>query len=383
MGKKRMNGEGHIRPRKDGRYEARLTLETGEVRSFYGRTAKEASDKREEAKQAQRQGLLVASPKQKVREYLQQWLESTKESVRPKTYEAYELCVRRVVPHLGHYELSEVRPAHIQRCYAKLLESGLSGKPLSKRSVEQVHTVLHTAFRKAVRWELIPRNPTEAVDAPRPDEQEMHYLTPEQVEHLIQASADHRLHALWVLMVTTGLRVGEAIALTWDDIDIDREHQLTIRRALQRQRGKGLTFVEPKTAKSRRTIPLIPGTCGVLKQHRTRQLKDRLAAGKGWPDNNLIFRTTVGEPLDSGNVYETFQRVLKRAGLPHVRVHDLRHTCATYLLSRGTDIRTIQDILGHSTSTLTLKTYLHVMPAARREALLCMEALFPKSQSAV
>jgi integrase len=211
----------------------------------------------------------------------------------------------------------------------------------------------------------------------------MHYLTPEQVEQLIQASADHRLHALWVLMVTTGLRVGEAIALTWDDVDIDKHHQLTIRRALQRQRGKGLTFVEPKTARSRRTIPLIPGTCGTLKRHRTRQLKDRLAAGSAWLDNNLIFRTRLGGPLDSGNVYESFQRVLKRAGLPRIRVHDLRHTCATYLLSQGADIRTIQDILGHSTSTLTLKTYLHVMPAARREALLCMEALFPKSQSAV
>jgi integrase len=147
VGKKRMNGEGHIRRRKDGRYEVRLTLETGEVRSFYGRTAKEASDKREAAKQAQRQGLLVASPKQEVREYLLQWLESTKESVRPKTYEAYELCVRRVLPHLGYYDLPELRPTHIQRCYAKLLEGGLSGKPLSKRSVEQVHTVLHTALR--------------------------------------------------------------------------------------------------------------------------------------------------------------------------------------------------------------------------------------------
>ncbi len=204
----------------------------------------------------------------------------------------------------------------------------------------------------------------------------MRTLTPEQVRQLFAHTVDDRLHALWVLMTTTGMRVGEAIGLKWEDVDFDAG-SIIIRRSLQRQRGNGLVFVPPKTERSRRTVYPDPKTMLALRQHAVRQKKERLAVGPLWQDEGLIFTTTTGGRLDSGNVRESLGRRLKNAGLPPIRVHDLRHTAATYLFSQGKHPSEVQALLGHSTITLTLDTYTHVLPQQTRDTTACMGDLFP------
>ncbi len=192
-------------------------------------------------------------------------------SVRPRTYESYDLNVRRLKPLIGRIRLSTLTPAAIERAYADLIERGLS-----RRSVVQVHTVLHKALERAVQWGSIGRNPSEAVSVPRPERNEMHTLSEDEVRRFFPATQDHRLHALWVLLASTGLRVGEATGLRWDEFDLD-QNRLIVRRALQRQKGVGLVFVGPKTTKSRRTVYFPEGTAQALREHRRQQIEEKLA----------------------------------------------------------------------------------------------------------
>jgi integrase len=203
----------------------------------------------------------------------------------------------------------------------------------------------------------------------------MHTLTEEEVGRLFQASQGHRLHALWVLLATTGLRLGEARGLLWSDIDFVNG-RLVVNRALQRQTGTGYVFVEPKTARSRRTVYLAPGTLSALTDHRRRQVEEQLAAGPEWNNTGLVFTTAVGQPADGTWVTKWFHRALDLADLPRVRIHDLRHTAATHLLRRGVHPKVVQELLGHSTISLTLDTYSHVAPALHAEVANHMQVLF-------
>jgi len=278
--------------------------------------------------------------------------------------------MRRLFPLIGHLRLAALTPQAVQAAYAALLHQGLS-----RRSVEQTHTVLHRALRQAVLWGLMFRNPTEAVTVPRPSRREMQTLTEEEVGRLFQTSRGHRLHALWVLLVTTGLRIGEALGLLWSDVDF-ASGRLVVNRALQRQPGVGYVFVEPKTAKSRRTVHLAQGTLASLAEHRRRQREDQLAAGPKWNNSGLVFATPVGRPVDGTWAIKRFHRALEAAGLPRLRLHDLRHTAATHLLRRGVHPKVVQELLGHSTISLTLDTYSHVAPALHAEVAKHMQAMF-------
>jgi integrase len=203
----------------------------------------------------------------------------------------------------------------------------------------------------------------------------MQTLSPQQVQRLFDHTKDDRLHALWVLLITSGLRIGEATALTWDDVDLDRG-SVSIRRTIQRLKGRGLVVGEPKTARSRRTVYLPSGTVAALHFHEDRQKIERKKAQNLWQNRNLVFCTAVGGPIDPSTVNPALHRRLKAAGLPRLRVHDLRHTAATYLLSLGVHPKVVQDMLGHSSIALTLNTYSHVVPALHREAAGQMERLF-------
>ena len=258
----------------------------------------------------------------------------------------------------------------VERAYADLAEGGLSN-----RSVVQAHTVLHNAMKKALQWGLISRNPTEAADVPRPLRNEMQTLSEDEVRLLFAATATDELHALWVLLATTGLRLGEALGLKWADIDFENQ-RLFVRRALQPQKENGLVFVEPKTAKSRRTVYFAEGAGAALKEHRKPQNEARLRLGETWQDNDLIFCRADGSPLDPGNVTHHFQVLLKRAGLKKVRVHDLRHTAASLHLARGENPKVVQEMLGHSTIAVTMDIYSHVTPAIHAAAASKMQALF-------
>ncbi len=365
---RRGHGEGTIARRDDGRWTAAMTLESGKRKWFYGKTRKEVQEKLTAALRDQQQGRLVIGSNQTVEQYLNRWLEGTvKTSVRASTYDCYVLCVKRALPHLRTLRLGTIKPVHIQDCYGALLKKGLS-----RRTVELVHSVLHRAFRQAVQGDMMGRNPTDAVSVPRPKRQEMQTLNADQVKHLLATSTNDRLTALWMLLASTGLRIGEATGLCWNDIDLD-SGRIVIQRALQRQNGVGLVFVEPKTERSRRTVHLSAGAVSALREHRKRQAVERLQAGPLWDGQGLVFCTLTGKPIGPSDVDKAFHRALDQAGLPKIRVHDLRHTAATLLLSQGVHPKVVQEMLGHSTITLTLDTYSHVIPMLHQQAAELMD----------
>src|SRR5256712_6614967 len=363
-------GEGPVYRRADGRWEAASGF-GGRRQRYVARSQRDVRIKLLAARRALEQGIVLSGSSQRVEEYVTRWLEvSLEPSVRWTTQRAYALWMRRLFPLIGHMRLPALTPQAVQAAYAALLAKGVS-----RRSVEQTHTVLHRALRQAVLWGLMLRNPTEAVTVPRPARREMHTLTEEEVGRLFRASEGHRLHALWVLLATTGLRLGEGLGLLWSDIDF-AHGRLVVNRALQRQPGVGYVFVEPKTARSRRTVYLATGTVTALMEHRRRQVEDQLAAGPDWNNTGLVFASPVGRPVDGTLTTERLHRALDPAALPRMPIHHTRHTAATHLLNRGVHPKVVQELLGHSTISLTLDTYSHVAPALHAEVAGHMQALF-------
>ena len=369
--KRRGFGEGSIYPRKDGRWVSYLRLPDGRKKFFTG-TREVVQERLREAQRQAHAGQLVLGRDQAVSLYLERWLaEAVRHSVRPKTYENYDLCVRRVLPHLGRVRLRALTPEQIQYALGKLLETGLA-----RRTVRQVHMVLRLALKQAVLWRMLPSNPSDAVKPPRPDRKEMPTLTEDEVRRFIAATAGMRDHGLWALLVTTGLRLGEALALRWSDVDFI-EGRATIKRAVQRQRGAGLVFVEPKSARSRRTVPVPPETLRVLEDQQRSNERDRRTAGPQWQEHDLVFPNPIGRPRDTAYRSVSFHTALKRTGLPRLRLHDLRHTAATHLLTNHVHPKVVQDLLGHSTIAITLDTYSHVMPPLAKEASGFMSSFVP------
>jgi integrase len=368
---KRGNGEGSVYQRRDGRWEASIAVD-GFRRSYYGRTRREAQLKLATARRSREDGLLVPQADQTVAAYLEQWLENVaKPSVSPRTFEDYDLNVRRLRPHIGRIRLNELTPAAIQATYGTLLRKGLA--PIS---VGHAHAVLRRALKQAVQWGLILRNPIHGVSRPRPTPKEIKTLSVSEVQRLFETTKFDRRHTLWVVLATTGLRLGEALGLTWDDID-SRQGKLQVRRALQRQRGVGLVLVEPKTKHSRRTVYLAKGSIATLAEHRRAQAQERLTAGPRWNSaHDFVFANQDGSPLQGSNLNRIFHKALRDAGLPKIRIHDLRHTAATQLLERGVHPKVVQEMLGHSTITITLDTYSHVIPSLHAHVAEHMQLLF-------
>jgi integrase len=259
--------------------------------------------------------------------------------------------------------------AHVQDCYNALLASGLA-----PRTVKQAHMVLHKALGDAVRLDLVTRNAAHGATLPRVVQREMATLTGEQVKLLHGETQGDRFHALWVLLSMEGLRIGEALGLRWSDVNLT-DRVLHVRRALQRQQGNGLTFVEPKTERGKRSFQMTQATCAALREHKERQAFERKTAGEFWQHDDLVFCTAFGTPLDRGRIHLNFQSALRKAGLPRVRIHDLRHTAATLMREQGVDIEVVQRKLGHSSISVTVDVYGHVSDKRYRDAADRMDEL--------
>ena len=357
-----------ITKRKDGRYMARYTVHTPDGpkrKTLYGRKYKQVERKLAEARGDAARGLVFDAENQTVGEYLERWLrDSVQGSVRPVTHASYAgLMKKHVVPELGRVKLDKLSPAHLQGLYRAKLGTGLS-----PRTVQYVHTVLHRALKQALRWNLVPRNVAEAVDPPRMRKGEMHPLTASEARKLLEAAREGRLEALYVLAVHCGLRQGELLGLKWADVDLEAG-SLQVRRTLSRG-----DFTAPKTARSRRNVKLTPGAMEALKRHSARQADEMTRVGDRYQDQGLIFASEVGTPLNRHNlVTRSFKPLLKHAGLPAIRFHDLRHTCATLLFSKGVHPKFVQELLGHATIAITLDTYSHVLPGMGNQTVTAME----------
>jgi len=371
---RRGNGEGSItRHKKSGLYMARYTVETStgpKRKTIYGKTRKEAAVKLTKVMADRDGGLVFDAKNQTVGEYLDRWLnDAVRGSVKPVTFENRERLVRvHISPALGRIKLKALTPAHIQTLYRAKLD-----EKLAPSSVHQIHSVLHTALKQAVKWELVPRNASEATDPPKPRYEEIHPLDATQAKALLAAAREDRFEAVYALAVTAGLRIGELLGLKWADLDLERG-VLHVRRTLSSAKS-GSTFTTPKNGKGR-SIKLTGQAVEALKRHRAAQNKERLKLGGVWEDWGLIFCTARGLPLTRCNLTKrSFKPLLKRAGLPDIRFHDLRHTCATLLLSRGHHPKLVQELLGHASVALTLDRYSHVMPGMGDQTAAAMESV--------
>lgn len=367
---KKANGEGSITKRKDGRWMARVSLPGGRRKAFYGATKDDVRRQMTAAMSELDRGMPVVTGRQTMAQFLKVWLEGVKTTVRPRTYASYEQMSRvHIEPELGKVAVARLTPQQVQRLYAKKLEAGLSGT-----TVAHIHAVLHRALEQAVRWGLAGRNITELTDAPRLGHKEMETLSPDQVKAFLKVARAHRLEALFVLAITTGMRQGELLGLRWVDVDLDRG-SVQVRANLQRVKG-GFVVGEPKTARSRRQILLAKPAVDALHRHRARQAEERLRLGPDWEDHGFVFTNTVGQPLDHAHLLNrVFRPLLKEAECPAIRFHDLRHTAATLLLSEGIHPKVVSEMLGHSQIAVTIDLYSHVTPTMQQQAAAAMESL--------
>jgi integrase len=359
---RRGNGEGTITRRKDGRWEARyyVPTENGTKRKMiYGKTQAEVRDKLTKALSNRIDGIVYDDENMAVGEYLDAWLKgSVHGTVRRSTYDRDSYLVNNhIKPVLGGLKLKKLNSAHVQSFYRDRLDAGLSAS-----TVHKMHDILRRGLAQAVKWHLLPRNVADVVKPPRPVPTEMVALSADDTRRLLEAAGEYRLEALYILAVHTGMRQGEILALRWQDVDMENA-VVSVRRTLTRNGGK-VAFGEPKTKKSRRSIRLTPQAVEALRSHLERQLRDMEILGDRYQDQGLVFTTDTGGPINPSNLRQrSFAALLKRAGLRHMRFHDLRHTCATLLLSRGVHPKFVQELLGHATIAITLDTYSHVMPS--------------------
>jgi integrase len=244
--------------------------------------------------------------------------------------------------------------------------TAIQAKGLSARTAKYAHAVLRRALGQAERWGMVTRNVATLVEPPRAVRPEVRALAPDEVRALLDAAKGDRFEAILTVAIAVGLRRGEALGLKWSDLDLDAA-VLRVQRALVYVDGD-LRFVDPKTKRSRRTVPLPSVSVQALREHRRGQAAERLAAGPEWTDHDLVFPSATGGPMDPNNLGRHFRALCDRAGIGRVRLHDLRHTCASLLLAQNVHPRVVMEILGHSGIAITMDTYSHVLPELQREA---------------
>lgn len=313
----------------------------------------------------------VAPQDQTLGAYLEHiWLPAIEHTVKESTFQSYHRMLRRHVISrpIGATKLQKVTGPMLNAHYALLMTGTDEYTPLSRKTVRYCSTVLHRAFKDAVRWQAVARNPVEASDPPAPGDQKvMSIWTPAQLNAFLEVAREHRHSALWWVIATTGMRRGEGLGLKWGDVDWERG-TVTIKRALIASDEGNRTWSTPKSAAGFRTVVLDEETLAVLRAHRARQNEEKLLLGAGYRDEDLITCQADGSTIGPTRITEQFGRLLRKAGLPHIRLHDLRHTQATHALEAGINPRVVQERLGHSHVSVTLGIYSHVDTTMQQDA---------------
>lgn len=323
-------------------------------------------------------GRHVAPDRITFREYLEdRWLPVIESSIRPSTYDSYRRNVAlHVVPQLGQIRLQLLTPDHLQALYQQLLlaggRNGVEG--LSTKTVRNIHGTIHRALSDAINWDYLVANPAARTTLPSGRRPETAVWEPHHVRAFLAAVASDDLAAAWRLALTTGMRRGEILGLRWKDMDLISGN-LQVRQTVVSVAYE-IQFSEPKTKRGKRTIPLDGSTVQTLIAHRHQQLEHRLAAGPDWVDLDLVFSRPEGRPIHPDSFTQRFKRLQTQTGLPHIRLHDLRHTFATIALHAGTQPRVVSDLLGHATVAFTLDTYGHAVPGTHQAAVDQVAGLF-------
>jgi integrase len=373
MNKRRGKGEGQIRQRPhDGRWEARYYLPDGSRRSIMGKTRQEVAKRLAEALRSLDRGVLEPKDNRLTfGAYLDNWLVTKKPEIEVSYWTRCEAYIRLYVkPKLGKVPIVKLSPHQLSALYAERLEAGAAAN-----TVRHLHATVHAALEDAMRLDLVARNVADLIKPPKAPHLEMEVYTPEQANQLLEAAQGDRLEALYILMLTSACRLGELLGLRWHAIDLDRA-EMQITSALKDVAGQKW-LGRPKTAHSRRTIPLTPLAVQSLKRHKLRQSEEKLARGAEWNPEHLVFVTSVGTSYERTNWrVQQYAPMLKKAKLPYTRPHNLRHTAATLLLLEGVQPLVVSEMLGHSSVAFTLATYGHILAEMRKPARDAMDRLF-------
>ncbi|MBA0124236.1 site-specific integrase [Haloechinothrix sp. YIM 98757] len=403
-GKRNANGAGSIYQRKDGRWEAKVFVNTPDgLRkrvSVYGDTWEEAHSEKIRLQDQQRRGIPVAVSTVTVGEYMSYWLyDIAQAKVRRTTYSSYELLTRLyIVPGLGKRKLTALQAAHVRtwlnsvsktcQCCAQGKDAARADKGKARCCAKQpaecceqypgtgtlraLLRVLRAALQDAIDEDLLARNVARQVSMPTGALRKVKPWTVEEARQFLEAAKHDRLYALWAVALAVGLRRGEALGLRWSDVDLNAG-RINIGQALYRV-SKELKLDQVKSESSAASVPLPEQLVVILRQHRRQQLADLRQSSTN--EHGLVFTTRNGTPLEPRNVNRAFAALCRRANVRPIRLHDLRHSCATLLFSMGVDAATVQRILRHSSITVTTGTYVEVIEQVQRDAVAGMDTLF-------
>ncbi len=306
-----------------------------------------------------------------VAQYLDKWLADDCENrLARSTFHRYTgIIANHIRPALGSLRLLDLRPTHIQSAYSQWLNAGLS-----PATVLQHHHILRKSLSQAVKWQLLQVNPSLAVTLPKREHLEMRSLAPAQAQDLLAAAEGSRFETLLLLALETGMRQGELLALQWAATDL-RQGDVQVLRSARYYPREGVVIGPTKTHRSRRHISLSSAATEQLKRHRVAQNEHRLALGRAWTDNDLVFPGVFGEPYPARDLTRRFVAIVRSVGLQPLRFHDLRHTAATLMLRSGVSPKVVSDRLGHATVAFTLDTYVHVLPDQQKDAAEALSTL--------
>jgi integrase len=383
MSKRRRGaGEGSIYQRPDGSWcgivDQGIVNGKRKRKFIYGSTRKEVAEKLKQLLHQQQQGVNIDPERLTVAAFLDRWLEQViKPHRRARTYRSYADTVRlHLTPRLGHHLLAKLSAVHVQTMINDL--TATSGA----RTTQYARAVLQRALNRAVKWDLVPRNVVLATDPPKSIARSITPLSEAQARKLLAVVAGHRLEALYRIALSLGLRRGEVLGLQWADIDFAKQ-TLRVSGSLQRAQGT-LERSLPKTRAGARTLALPPVLVQLLADQQQRLADERADIGLDWQEHDLVFPSERGTPMEPSNLHRHFKATLRQAGLPHTtRFHDLRHSCATFLIAQGVHPRVVMEILGHSQISLTMNTYGHVLPETQREATSKVADLFSPQEPSV
>ena len=375
MSKRRGNNEGSITKRTDGRWEARISLSDGKRKSFYGSTRQEVQRKLAEARRQVEDGVqLVGDARQTLGQYFKGWHESRKSRVEKSTQIGDKYKLKRILQSsIADVPLQKLTPQHVQQFYTSLYDLGLAAT-----TMHSTQAFLKCGLIEAVDLGILSRNPAARVKMVSYKVETMEVWSEEEVGQFLKYVNGHRLEALFTLVLSTGLRIGEIIALRWGDINMDSK-ELHVKHGTQRTGPGTYELSDPKTFHSRRKIMLSSTVMRLLAAHRQVLQKEWQLRGWIWRDEEVyVFPGDTGKRLWEQSLETTFRRLIKKAGMRQIRFHDLRHTCATILLGKGVHVKVVSELLGHADIATTLRTYAHVLPRMRDDLAQIIETIFDK-----
>lgn len=374
-------GSGSIRQRPDGRWEGRFTYsdEFGQTKrgSVYADTQKECRQKLAGIVRMVDTGTYKKVLRYTVEQWLDEWLQTYCKDLKPMTISGYKSKIEsRIKPYIGKSQLAALNNVQIQKYYNALQDGTKGQKPLSAKSIQNIHGILHKALDQAVIAGVIPSNPSDHVKIPKVKKPELKPLMDEDVTRFLEAIKGDPFENIFIVALFSGLRESELIGLQWEDVDLENGI-ITVCRQLQKKYGEeGYIFLDETKNGKHRTAAIAPTIVKVLKAQRVKQIEWQLAAGPLWNnERNLVFTDELGAHLKHRTVYRHFKSIVASIGMGDTRFHDLRHSYAVNALQAGDSIKAVQEQLGHYSSAFTMDTYAAVSNTMRKASQDRMEAL--------